>query len=176
VNIKPIPLTSSETIGRVGGRVIAITSIRVLLNVLGNALRRGVILDVEKGNYIGNRLEINTYFQNTGTTTISAGVIQRIYDKDGNFVNEIYSGREYVKPKEIKTFKTLWPITGLSLGNYNVYTIVDYISNKAEKSSVITLTAPPSTALAAKQEKEMVSPLFIIIIIFIVSIIIYKRI
>lgn len=177
VNVNPIPLESPGTLGPVGGIVVAITPIRVLLDIDGDVVRNGVILDVETGNYVGDRLEINTYFQNTGTVTISADGIQKIYDKDGNFIKELYLGKKYVKPKEIKVFRGLLPTKELSLEDYNVYTVIDYTTGKEEKDSVITIIAPP-TALATKYEEGIVIPLLIIIIviIFVISIIVYRRI
>jgi hypothetical protein len=177
ISVKPTPSAPSETIGTVGSQVVAITGITVVFNIPGEAIRKGLILDMETGNYVGNRLEIKTYFQNTGTTTISARATQRIYNESGDVIAEIYSGKGSVKPKGIITFITYMPTNGLDLGNYNAYTVVDYATGKSEKSSTIKLTAPPPTALAAKPEEASLMPLIIIfvIIVIIVSIIIYRR-
>ncbi|NIO44781.1 MAG: hypothetical protein GTN36_04485 [Candidatus Aenigmarchaeota archaeon] len=177
INIKPVPLESPETTAPVGGRVVAVVSVKVLFDIIGNALRRGIILDTETGNYVGDRLEINNYFQNTGTVTISATGTQKIYDKGGNLKEVLFLGKKYIKPKEIKVFKGFLPTTGLSLGDYDAYTVIDYTTGKAEKSSIITLTTPPPTALAVKAEEGLFIPLLIIIIIviFVVSVIIYRR-
>ena len=176
ISIRPQPITTQETIGTVGSVVVAITSFRVLLNVDGNPIRRGTILDVETGNYMGDRLEINTYFQNTGTNTISATGIQRIYNKNGTFITELYLGKEFVRPKEIKVFKGFLTTTGLSLGDYNAYTVIDYTTGKAERSSDITLRTSPPTALVSKTEgTSLIIIAIIIIVVFIISIIIYRR-
>ncbi len=177
IDIKPVPLESPEATAPVGGRVVAIVSVKVLFDIIGNALRRGIILDTETGKYVGDKLEINNYFQNTGTVTISASGTQKIYDKEGNLKEVLFLSKQYLKPKEIKVFRGLLPTTGLSLEDYNVYTVIDYTTGKAEKSSTITLTAPPPTALAAKAEEEIFIPLLIIIIIviFVISVIIYRR-
>jgi hypothetical protein len=176
--IKPIPSASSETVGVIGSRVVAITSIGIIFNVSGNAIRKGVILDTETGKYVDDELEIKTYFQNTGTNTISASATQRIYNKDGEVIKELSSITEYVKPKEIKTLRTSLPTTGLSLGDYDVYTIVDYTTGKAEKSSIIKLTTPPPTSLAAKVEKNetFIILIIVVIVVIITAIIIYRRI
>lgn len=177
LSVKPTPSASSEAIGTVGSQVVAITGISIIFKTPGDAIRKGLILDTETGNYIGNRLEIKTYFQNTGTDTVSARATQRIYNESGDVIAEIYSGKNFVKPKEIKAFSTYLPTNGLSLGNYNAYTVVDYTTGKSEKSSTIKLTAPPPTALAAKPEEASLLPLIIVfvIIVIIVSIIIYRR-
>ena len=177
IDIKPVPLESPETTAPVGGRVVAVVSVKVLFDIIGNALRRGIILDTETGNYIGDRLEINNYFQNTGTVTISASGTQKIYDKEGNLKEVLFLSKKYIKPREIKAFRGLLPTTGLSLGDYDVYTVIDYTTGKAEKSSTITLTTPPPTILAVKAGEEIFIPLLIIIIIviFVISVIIYRR-
>jgi hypothetical protein len=174
--IKPMPSTSQETGGAVGSLVVAITSVGIFFNIPGDAVRKGVILDTETGNYIGNGLEIKTYFQNTGTITISADIVQKIYNESGTLVKELYSGKQYVKPKEIEVFKTLLPTTGLSLGSYDVSSNVDYTTGKAEKISTIELNAPQKTLAANQEETSYVYLFIIIIIIFVVSAIIYRKI
>jgi hypothetical protein len=175
VSIKPVPITSTEIMAPVGSRVVAITSVKVLLDVIGNPVRKGVILDVEPQNHVNNNLEINTYFQNTGTNTISTSGTQKIYDKNGNFIREIFLGKEYVKPKEIKVFKGFLETGELDFEDYHIYTVIDYKTGEAEKSSVITLTPP--TALVVYEEDILRPLLFIVIvIIFVVSIIIYRKI
>ncbi len=173
--IKPTPSATSEATGTVGSRVVAVTSIGTLFNIPGNAIRKGVILETETGDYVGDRLEIKTYFQNTGTTTISADATQKIYNESGELVKELYAGKSYVKPKEIKVFKTMLPTTGLSLGDYDVFTSVDYTTDKSEKVSTVTLSVPSPKTLEAKQEESSAILFIFIIVIFIVSMIIYKR-
>jgi len=175
--IEPIPSSPAETIGAVGSRVIAVISLSILFNMPGDAIRKGTILDTEAGDYSGNSLQIKTYFQNTGSVTISAKVINRIYNKTGELLEELYSGTSYLKPKEIKTFTTLLPTKNLPLGDYNVYTIADYSTNTTEKSSSIKLTAPTANVLAAKGNEEFPTLAFIaiLILILIVAAIIYKR-
>jgi len=177
VNINPIPSKITETAGPVGSAVVSITSFKVFLNVIGDVVRKGSVLDVETGSYSGNNLEIKTYFQNTGTVTIASSGTQKFYDKDGKLIKEIYLGRSYVKPKEIRVFKGFLPTNGLSLGDYTVYTVIDFTTDSAEKSSTIKLTLPTPTTLAAKHEENMLTILVIAIVaIFIISLIIYRRI
>lgn len=170
--IKPVPLTKQDDIGTVGSRVVAVTAIKVIFNVAGNPIRKGSILDVETGSYKEDSVELKTYFQNTGTVTISANGIQKIYDKEGKLVDEIRLGKTYIEPKEIKTFRGTLKTSGLSAEEYDVYTVIDYTTGKAEKSSAIELS--PTTSLTIEQGGDMT--LFIVVImILIVSIIIYRR-
>lgn len=176
VSIKPVPLTSQESTAPVGSRVVAITSFKVLLDVVGSAIRNGVILDVETGQHVNNNLEINTYFQNTGTMTVSTTGTQRVYDKGGNLIKEINLGKGYVKPKEIRTLRGYLTTNGLPLDDYQIYTVIDYNTGKAEKSSFITLT-PPTTMVLGQEGGLFTSLLLIvIIIIFVASVVIYRRI
>ncbi|MFH1473657.1 MAG: hypothetical protein ABIE55_02065 [Candidatus Aenigmatarchaeota archaeon] len=176
VSIKPVPLTSQESTAPVGSRVVAITSVKVLLDVIGSAIRNGVILDVEAGQHVNNILEINTYFQNTGTTTVSATGTQRMYDKNGNLIKEISLGKGYVKPKEIRTLKGYLTTTELPLDDYQIYTVIDYNTGRAEKSSFITLTPPTTMSLGQEAGLFTSLLLIVIIIIFVVSAVIYRRI
>jgi hypothetical protein len=175
LNIKPTPSTPSESIGSVGSRVVAITSFRVILDVVGDALRKGVILDVEAGSYSNNRLETNTYFQNTGTVTISASGSQRIYDKEGNLVDEIQLEKMFLKPKEIKVFKGFLSTEGLPLEDYSVYTVIDYNTGKAEKSSSIRLALPTSFAVNSGGFSPFLT-VIILVCIVLASIVLYRKI
>ena len=174
LNIKPIPLSSSETIGTVGGMVVAITSIKLMFDVSGNPIRSGAILDVESGSNVNGKQEIKTYFQNTGNVTISASGTQKIYNKDGDFIAEIYLGNSYVKPKEIKVFSSTLKTNGLPLEEYDVYTVVEYKTGTAEKASAIELA--PATALVIEQEPENMLLVVLVLVIIVVSIIIYRKI
>ena len=164
IKINPYPFVPSEVLGQAGARVVAITSLSVLFNVPGEARREGLILDVVPGSYIGNRLEINTYFKNTGSVTISARATQAVL-KDGNVIVNLSSSTELVKPNEIKILKTLLPLDGISFGNYDIITSVSYVTGLTEKNSTITIS-PPLAPLAPPPE----FPYWIIILILIIAI------
>ncbi|MEM7825062.1 MAG: hypothetical protein QXO27_03775, partial [Candidatus Aenigmatarchaeota archaeon] len=171
LKIKPFPSVPSEIIGEAGARVVAITSVTVLFNVSGDARREGIILDVTSGNYIGNRLEINTYFQNVGTTTISARTFQNVYNH-GESIANLTSQLEFIKPGEVKVFKTFLPTDKISSNDYDVFTTVDYTTNSTSKISILTIPTPSSLAITP----SVVFPLWLIILIVIVviTICIYK--
>lgn len=175
LSIKPVPIASSGSIGNVGSRVVSITSIKVFFDVIGNALRKGLILDIQQGNYNGKNLEINNYFQNTGTVSIYADGIQKIYDSDGNLVRESKLEKILVKPKEIKNFKGYFPVDEIESEDYEVYTVIDYKTGTAEKGSSIKI-APPTAMFASSEESSPLLLIVLIIIIFVASIIVYKRI
>lgn len=175
VHVSPLPSTPSESIGDIGSRVVAVTSLGVIVNVSGSAVRKGAILDVETGSYVGNRAELKTYFQNTGTVTVSTKIINRIYNESG-VVKELISETQYVKPREIRTFTTYIP-ADVPRASYDVYTQADYTTGQAEKSSAIDLTAV-SAMIVAPVSGEGVPLILILAIaaVIIASIIIYRRI
>jgi hypothetical protein len=170
IKVKPTPIETSVTKEAVGANVIAITSINVIFKIPGDAKREGMILDSTPGKYGQNNLEINTYFQNTGTTTITAKAIQRVYDKDRNFITEISSPKLFVKPSEVKTLNSFLPLTNLSFGDYQVLTTVSYTTDSAYKNSTISIS---SEALLVRPKEDSLSWIFIIIII-IIAIMIYR--
>ena len=171
-NIKPVPMTSSETTGAVGSIVVGVTSIRIRLNVSGNAVRKGTILDVESGNYGRDSVEVNTYFQNTGTVTISASGTQKVYDDEGNFIAELNLPKMYVKPKEIRVFKGILRADKIDSGDYAVYSSIDYKTGTAEKSSIISLSPP--TGLIVEGGLGNTVMILLILAIIVISIAIYK--
>lgn len=174
LTIRPTPLVSPEEMGTVGTMIVAITTVNIVFNVSGNAIREGVILDVRKGDYIGKNLEINTYFQNTGTTTISARVKQSIYDENSGLVGEFFSSSSYFNPSEIKPLKTYLPVSGLVLGDYETRTTVEYTTGSASKNSTVTISEIPPTA----EDFVIFVPFWLIflIIILVILIIVYRRI
>jgi hypothetical protein len=169
--IKPIPTVPSELIGEAGARVVAITSVTILFDVPGEARREGIILDVTPGNYGGNRLEINTYFQNVGTVTISAMATNKVYFK-GNSVANITSSTEFVKPKEVKILKSFLTMDELTAGDYNVSTTVSYTTGDASKNS--TMAILPKEVITGIKPEVFPWWIIILIIILIIAVCIYK--
>ncbi|MFH8108655.1 MAG: hypothetical protein QXY24_02850 [Candidatus Aenigmatarchaeota archaeon] len=170
VKIKPSPSLPSEAIGQAGARVVAITSVAILFNVPGEAKREGIILDVVAGKYVGNRLEINTYFQNTGSVTISARALQEIV-KDGVSIENLTSSTQFLKPGETKIFKTYLPSNKISYGNYTVLTTVSYTTGSTSRNSTLVVEALPII-----EKPEEIFPWWIVavILILLIAIGIYK--
>ena len=164
VKINPNPAETPGTGGRVGARIIAMTSISIIYKVPGEAVREGVILDTVPESYGTNELGINTHFQNTGTMTITAMATQKIYDKEGNFVTEITSSKEVIKPKEVRALKSFLSITGISFGDYKVFSEVSYTTGSAYKNSTISIT-PEALAAVPKPAEEFSWWIYIVIII-----------
>ena len=171
IKVTPTPAESGTTPGTVGTRIIAVTSVNVIFKVPGAAERKGVILDTVAEGYNGNNLGINTYFKNTGTDTITAKAIQRVYDMNDSFVNEIYSSTEYIRPKEVKSLNSSLPLTGLSLSDYKVFTSVSYTTDSSYKNSTISISR---LASQAAHPQEDFSTLVLISIILVIAIAIYR--
>ena len=171
--VKPNPRSASGTEGRVGTKLVAISSVSVFFKIPGDAKREGLILDSTSGDYSSNQININTYFQNIGTTTITARAIQKIYDKDNNFITQISSPKEAIKPKEIKILKTPFTLDGVSFGNYEIFTTVSYTTDSEYKNSSLSITPE---ILAAKPKPEEFPTWIFIVLIIIIAIVIYRRI
>jgi len=171
IKVNPNPSATPTGEGRVGTRVIAMISVSILFKVPGDAIRDGIILDTVPGGYRNDDLAIDTYFQNKGTTTITATATQKVYDNDGNFITEIQSAREILKPKEVKTLKSFLPAKDLSLGDYNVFTFVSYTTGTAYKNSTVPITA---AALMARPEAEEFPTWIFIVFIILIAIVIYR--
>jgi hypothetical protein len=169
IKVRPTPLETSVTKEAVGANVIAITSINVIFKIPGEAKREGVILD-STSEYGQNNLQMGTFFKNTGTTTITARAIQRIYDNNSNFVTEIASSKQFVKPNEMKNLNSILPLTSLSSGDYQVLTTVSYTTDSAYKNSTIFISPE---AILVQPKAEELTWVFIIIII-IIAIVIYR--
>ncbi|MEM7826547.1 MAG: hypothetical protein QW451_02885 [Candidatus Aenigmatarchaeota archaeon] len=170
VKVKPLPRVPSEAIGQAGARVVAITSVSILFKIPGEAKREGVILDVTQGKYFGDRLEINTYFQNTGSVTLSAKAFQSIFN--GNeLIENLTSPFQFVKPGEVAILKTFLPLNKISPGKFEVFTTVDFATNSTSKISTLTIEALP---IVEKPEEIFPWWVVILILILLISIGIYK--
>jgi len=170
VKVKPLPRVPSEAIGQAGARVVAVTSVSILFKIPGEAKREGVILDVTQGKYFGDRLEINTYFQNTGSVTLSAKAFQSIFN--GNeLIENLTSPFQFVKPGEVAILKTFLPLNKISPGKFEVFTTVDFATNSTSKISTLTIEALPIV-----EKPEEIFPWWVVILILslLISIGIYK--
>jgi hypothetical protein len=157
--IKPYPLTQQEDMGRAGANIVAITPVSILFRVNGYAERSGRIVDV---TYNGGNLE--TYFKNTGTVSITARASNKIAGQ------EALSSTDIVKPGELHKFMA--PIS-LKAGDYGVATRVEYTTGSATFDSTLTVT---QTVAAVAENQEAGFPIWIVIIIILIivfSIVLY---
>ena len=177
VEIKPTPYVPAGY--KSGSFAVATITVTVVFKVPGKAIRKGIILDVTEGKYVRDKLEVNTYFQNSGTVTISAIASPiKIYDKDGNIVKTLMSHIDKVKPGEKKLLKAYLRTNNLESGEYDVNTSVTYKTGSiSKKSSIIFEKKLLPTPQVVKIPKEIHFPWWILItiIIIIIAYIIYKK-
>lgn len=173
ISLKPTPYVPGGT--GTGVTIVAVTTITVLFRVSGDAVREGSILDITTGQFTPNGLEIDTYFQNKGTVTVSlrADPIE-FYDEKGEIVKTIVSNIDKVKPGDMVDLKAYLNTNNLSKKEYDVVANVNYKTNTTSKRSSITLEAK---VIGVKPEEKPQFPWWIavIIIVIIISYIIYRR-
>ena len=176
VNIIPTPFFPATYGGGVGIR--SIVAITILFKIPGVAVRQGKILDINTGNYVDNKLEVNVFFRNTGTVTIfsQAGPIE-IYDKSGKQVGVLTSGTSMVKSDNTVKFTGLWDVKGLDYGEYNASARVCYRTGCAYRQAMIELYKPKVPLVYPEEKKPYEFPYWIIILIIIaiLTYIIYRR-
>jgi hypothetical protein len=174
LRIKPLPAVPSEVLGQAGARVVAVTGVNVLFKIPGDAKRDGIILDVVPGSYIGNRLEINTYFKNTGTVTVSARASHEIVANNTSIAN-ITSSTELVKPGELKVLKAYLDVYKDMPQEIEARTTVSYTTGSDSK--VFKLSLPPIAAPYVAVARPQVFPWWLIIALIVIvvgSILVYK--
>jgi hypothetical protein len=159
------------------GRTIAIKAIvpfTFIFKVPGKALRDGKIFEVSSGGYYNDRLNIDIFFQNTGTVTISTLPAEiKISDKKNNPIDGLSSTVVYIKPGEMKHLTAPWDVTDVELGIYNAEVKIDYITGYALKKSTIELYKKPQISPARIVEKEFVFPGWVVVIVALIVIIAY---
>jgi len=174
LRIKPLPAVPSEVLGQAGARVVAVTGVNILFKVPGNAVRDGIILDVVPGSYVGNRLEINTYFKNTGSVTVSARASHEIVANNTSIAN-ISSSTELVKPGELKVLKAYLNVYKDMPQEIEARTTVSYTTGSDSK--LFKLSLPPIVAPYVAVARPQVFPWWLIIALIIIvvgSVLVYK--
>jgi hypothetical protein len=137
VMLRPSIYVPEQNMGRVGSRVVGVTSFLVVFRVSGKAERNGIILDTVRSSQSSSQVELSTYFQNTGTMTLYAKAFNAVSDSKAE------SASEKIAPQEIKVMKSYLRLSGLDCqDSCSVSTEVDYSTGKAESSSIISLAAP----------------------------------
>jgi len=178
VMISPLPFVTTEYGERMGIAIRTVIDMPILFQVPGTAIRKGNILDVSSGNYAGNKLEINTFFENTGTVTVSAKAESiKIYDKYGRLVETLRSNLDYVKPGETIALKSYLDVKDLDLGEYDVIANISYSTGYASKESTIIIYEKPAVVEPVPSEELPEFPLWllIILVIIIITYMIYRR-
>lgn len=133
--IRPSLYVPDEKMGKVGSRVIGVTAFIVLFYVKGDAVREGMILDVVKSGYSGDKIEFSTHFQNTGTVTLYA----KSYSKSG--LSQSSSASEKIAPEEIKVMKSYLSSDELSCSSdCQLETTVEYTTGSANMTTQFSST------------------------------------
>ncbi|MCX6815495.1 MAG: hypothetical protein NT120_01415 [Candidatus Aenigmarchaeota archaeon] len=172
IKINPQPTVYGNLGAPVGTSIVATTSVSILFNVKGDAKRDGIILDSTAAGYANNPFTIKTFFRNTGTTTLYGRSTTKVYDINGNNVNEYYSAKMYVNPNTVATFET--PVNdNLKEGDYNIVSSVAFTTGTAEKNATIHLYKQEAGAAPQQQPNNTLIIIFAIIII-IVLIVAYR--
>jgi hypothetical protein len=181
ISVVPSPSSNNDVDDQVSTQVVAVSPVRVILNIPGRAVRGGKILDITSGGIVANKQAINIHFLNTGTVTISAMAKEVVVkDEEENLIYESTSNIDYIKPGEIKTLKAYLPLDVLENKTYNVFARVDYKTGFSDLNSIVDLETSGFERISGKVEKaEPKSPLFVlsvlIAIIILIIIILYYR-
>jgi hypothetical protein len=175
--INPIPSVPQEIGQGADSRIVAISSVSVVFRVPGEARRSGQILDVTQGGYVGSGLQVNTYFKNTGTVTISA-IAKQSFVNNGTLWQDARSPTILIKPGETGVLSTFMNVIGAEYGFYEVDTKVTYTTGSASSKSGVVVEEKPEIVLEQEQSGEGY-PIWIIIAaavvaVIVISILIYK--
>lgn len=174
MNIIPTPTFSSETVGAAGAVMVSIVPVTILFEIEGEARREGIILDTVYSGYDGSRLRIDTYFQNTGTDTMTVRAFQELYDKEGNFIASSPSQKALLEPDEVTALNTQLSTGTIPYDDYIISTKVDYTTGSAYRNSTITLYGLPAAPMAVAEPFPLFTVGLIIAFIIIIILIIRK--
>lgn len=155
VQIRPNPYIAEEYGTAVN--IVAITSITVKFAVEGECAISGRILDItQKEDSPDGNVEIDAYFQNTGTATVSAHAPSiAVYSENGTKIDAQPSGYTYVKPGEISVLSAKFSSGKFQQeGRYAVNATVHYGANSTSKEATITIRRPEAASLEGQPEES----------------------
>lgn len=156
----------------------AVVPLKFIFKIPGKATREGKILEINPGTYVGDKLYVNVFFQNTGTVTMGVGP-GRIYISDEIDQSvSLPTNFAYVEPGETKIFSGTW--SPEDIGEYNATANINYFTGAAFKESIIDVYKRPAPPVGRVVEEEFVFPPWALILLFISVVIIalyiyYKR-
>lgn len=175
IQITPTPSTP-QSLGS-GANLVATVSVTVLFNVPGPSFRQGIILDIARRPSGGQFLDLDIYFQNTGTLTISTGAESSVLDPQGNVLSTTQSSRELVQPGEMVPLRARMEAPGS--GEISVRAIASYVTGFATKEGPISIrAAEPGPEPAPSQEAPAPAPILPVaigIIIVCLALLYYKK-
>ncbi len=177
LHIRPNPYLAEEYGNTVN--VVALTAITVMFKVDGKCEIKGRILDILQNEQAADGMvEIDVYFQNMGTSTVSARAESiSAYYENGTKIDSMQSGYTYVKPGEAKILGAKFsPDSFPQNGMYKVSANVAYGVNSTSKDATILITHPHPAQVAAQINKieSNRSNYLIWIILLIIAITAYK--
>ncbi len=139
--VRPSPYIARE-FGN-GVNIVAVTAITVKFLVQGECNIDGRILDIMQ-NENARDVQVNVYFQNTGTATVSAYVPEiAVYFENGTKADSQPSGNSVVKPGETTIFSAGFAPAKFLFGQkYVVNATVFYGANSTSKEAVLAIHEP----------------------------------
>ncbi len=173
----PSPVAAEEVKGAIGTQMVAVSPVIIFFNIQGNAVRDGKILDIDVSKkVINDNYEVNVYFLNSGTVTISARATKiLIKDKDGNVVTSLASGVDEIKPGQIKALKSYISTQSINYGTYDVFAEITYGTGSSGLNSVITLEPPSKEKITAEIEKpKYLVKWWMIVLLIVILLLIYR--
>lgn len=176
INVRPAPSVDKTSPGKVGTILIASVSFSVLFRVNGDASRQGIILDTVAENYRGSTIDLNTFFKNTGTTTMTIRATHKIYNSNGTELGTFLSPKETAAPQQVK--KIFTPVRlDMPPDNYTISTKVNFITGETEKRTELKITGQPLAPkeVAAEARVFPITLIILVIIIIVTAYVIYRN-
>lgn len=174
LSIVPSPKTQGASEGQIGAQMVAITPVRIIFNIPGDAIRSGEILDITTRDD-GSRIFIEIHFLNTGTVTISAKANKiNIKDTRGNIIRTLNSPLEYVKPGEKVVLTSLLYKDEIKDGDYTIEAEVNYITGQSNATSELKIRTRPMEEVTAKVSKSFKIKWWMILLLIFLLYIIYR--
>ncbi|MBU4300212.1 hypothetical protein L6303_00035 [archaeon] len=177
LHIRPNPYVVEEYGTAVN--IIALTAITIMFNIDGKCEVKGRILDIlQNEETTDGTVEIDVYFQNTGTATVSARASSiSAYYENGTKIGSLASGHTFVKPGKTTIMSAKFKPESFSLeGMYKVNATVDYGVNSTSKEATILIKHPKAitTPEPVAKIESLRSNYLVWLIILIIIIIAYK--
>lgn len=134
-SVNPSPsLTQGQGMGI---STIGLTRFMYVFKVIGEAVRKGEIVDIVAKRTGQGEVRLDILFKNTGTCTIEAWAEEtKVYDELGEPITVVQSGSTKIAPGDITVLSAYWR-ENVSEGRFRVDARVNYVTGKTFREETI---------------------------------------
>lgn len=174
LTIAPIPTVTTGG-GGVFSAVVAVVNVNVLFTVAGEAERKVEVMSIAPDEFAPNskKVGITNKLKNTGTVSLTAFVTQKVFNAEGNKIDDLISQSYKLIPGQSRDFRTFIDAV-IEPGEYNIETTINFATNSTTDNFSISLIPALEKEPITTEEEFPFTVIIILIIILAAAFYYYK--